>query len=224
MLDFDRVEAKGLSKTYGVTRALIGVDAVFARGESWIVEGPNGAGKSTLLSLLSLLARPTRGSLRFGDHDAVRHGAELRGRIGVLAHAAMIYPDLTGLESLALTASLYELLDPRGRVAAMRDRFELGTFAERPARTYSRGQLQRLALARALLPAPRLVLLDEPSTGLDARSTDRLAGAVEEERARGAIVAVVTHDEAFAARVATHRLRIERGRVVRPSAEGEAAP
>lgn len=212
---YARVSGRGLVKTYGPTRALAGIDVDFAAREVTVVEGPNGSGKSTLLGLLSLLVRPSRGELRFGDRDARADATALRGTVGVLAHAALVYPDLSALESLALTAQLHGLDagEARGRIAALRDRFELGSFAERPARTYSRGQLQRLAIARTLLHRPTLVLLDEPSTGLDAASTERLVGAVLEERERGAIVVVVTHDAGFAEAVATRRLRLARGRV-----------
>ena len=134
---YARVSGRGLVKTYGPTRALAGIDVDFAAREVTVVEGPNGSGKSTLLGLLSLLVRPSRGELRFGDRDARADATALRGTVGVLAHAALVYPDLSALESLALTAELHGLDagEARGRIAALRDRFELGTFAERPART-----------------------------------------------------------------------------------------
>ncbi len=212
---YDRVEGVGLVKTYGATRALAGVDVRFDAREVTVIEGPNGAGKSTLLGVLSLLVRPSRGALRFGALDAAREVASLRATIGVLAHAALVPLDLTALESLAFTARLHGLAAAAAeeRIGALRERFELGAFAERTARTYSRGQLQRLAIARALLHRPTLVLLDEPSTGLDASSTRRLVEAVEAERARGAIVVVVTHDAGFADAVATRRVRLSRGRI-----------
>ena len=228
---FDVVQAQGLFKVYGATRALSGVSARFAAGQVTAIEGPNGSGKSTLLSLLSLRSRPTRGTLHFGEYDAAKHSG-LRGQIGMLAHAAMVYPELSGIENLELTARLYGLSDAQGRIVAMRERFDLGRFAERPTRTYSRGQLQRVALARSLLHAPRLLLLDEPSTGLDQASTTRLCDAIAQERARGAIVVLVTHDGALSEQLADVRLRLFRGRVVEGSsveatqsnAPGGAAP
>jgi heme exporter protein A len=209
--DFSAVRARGLVKMFGPTRALSGVDLTLEAGLVTVVEGPNGAGKSTLLDILSLLSRPTRGSLHFGDHDAWRQRAELRGSLGVLAHAAMLYPDLSGRENLALFARMYGV-DVR-RVGELGERFEATQFWERPTRTYSRGQLQRVALARALLHAPRLILLDEPSTGLDVRATTQLVAAVQAERARGAIVALISHDQALIERVADRRVRLLRGRV-----------
>ena len=217
-LDFDTVTARGLVKAYGPTRALAGVDVKLGPGQVTVLEGPNGSGKSTLLGLLALLVRQTRGTIHYGKHDANDASAPLRARIGVLAHAAMIYPDLSGRESLRLFAALHGTADVDARLESLLERFEIGTFVDRPARTYSRGQLQRVALARALLHSPRLLLLDEPSTGLDVTSVERLARAVEEERESGTIIVLVTHDEPLADRLANVRVRLERGRVVSNSA------
>ncbi|HEX2676169.1 MAG TPA: ATP-binding cassette domain-containing protein, partial [Polyangiales bacterium] len=167
---------------------------------------------------LGLLARPSRGQILFGAHDTARTPS-LRASVGVLAHAAMVYPDLSAHESLQLAADLYGLENSEKRCAELVERFGLGAWASRPARTYSRGQLQRLALARALLHEPRLLLLDEPSTGLDTASVDRLVGAVQAERTRGAIVVLVTHDRALADRLADRRIELAQGRL----AQGAAA-
>lgn len=217
---FDRVETKGLTKVYGPTRALSGVDAIFQAGTVTAVEGPNGSGKSTLLSLLALIASPTRGSIRFGAREATRSPA-LRRHIGVLAHAAMVYPDLNAFENLALFAALHDLPVDR-TLERERERFGLGGWASRPARTYSRGQLQRVALARALLHEPTLLLLDEPSTGLDASSNERLIETVKQERARGAIIVLVTHDSALTDQIADRRLRLAQGRVAESAVEAQA--
>ncbi len=219
--DFTTVSARGLVKVYGPTRALVGVNASFDAGAVTVIEGPNGSGKSTLLGLLAQLIRPTRGEIRYGDRTS--GGSDLRARIGVLAHAAMIYPDLTGLENLHLSARLHEVVDADERVRALRERFEIGRFGERPARTYSRGQLQRISLARALVHSPRLLLLDEPSTGLDVAAVERLERAVVEERARGAIVVLITHDPGLAERLADRSIRLERGKVVASAGASDGA-
>lgn len=211
-LDYDRIEARGVACSFGATRALQGVDVDLRAGETTVIEGPNGSGKSTLVAVLSLLLRPTRGTVRFGAHDALARSVDLRGSIGVLAHAAMVYPDLTGIESLRFAARLYGVSDGPARVAELRERFEIAGFGDRPTRTYSRGQLQRVALARAVVHRPRLLLLDEPSTGLDTRATERLVTAVREETARGAIVALVTHDPALSGALAGARILLDRGR------------
>ena len=210
-MEFDRVEVSRLVKVYGATRALIGVDATFPERAVTVIEGPNGSGKSTLLNILGQLVKPTKGEVRYGEHSA--GGGELRASIGILAHAAMIYPDLSARENLALYARLYDLADPAAALEASIDRFDIKRWGERPARTYSRGQLQRLALARALLHSPKLLLLDEPSTGLDVRGVERLIKTVEAERERGAIVVLITHDPKLADRLADARVALERGRV-----------
>lgn len=213
VLDFQQIEVKDLIKVYGPTRALAGVGFQLSAGQITVVEGSNGSGKSTLLGVLSLLSTPTRGQLRYGEYDPQRRPS-LRARIGLVAHAAMVYPDLTGIENLELFAALYGHAHDAARLERLHDRFELGRFMQRPARTYSRGQLQRLSLARALVHEPRLLLLDEPSTGLDRRSVERLVLAMRAERERGAIVVLVTHDAGLAAEVADRRLVLDRGRLL----------
>jgi heme ABC exporter ATP-binding subunit CcmA len=211
---FEHVETRALSKVYGPTRALTGVDLRFERGQVTSVEGPNGSGKSTLLSLLGMLARPSKGEIFFGER-AIQRAPSLRAAVGVLGHAPMIYPDLNAHENLRLFAQLYALENTAEKLQQLSDRFGLGSWAERPARTYSRGQLQRVALARSILHAPQLLLLDEPSTGLDVASVERLTAAVEAERARGAIIVLVTHDDPLRDRLADRRIKLAHGRVVR---------
>mgnify|MGYP001628001437 CR=1 FL=1 len=209
---FDRVEVKGLVKVYGATRALVGVAARFEAGAVTVIEGPNGSGKSTLLNILGQLVKPTRGEVRYGDLRA-ESSIALRAAIGILAHAPMIYPDLSSRENLRLFGRLHGLPTDAAHLDALFDRFEIGRWGERPARTYSRGQLQRLALARAVAHAPQLILLDEPSTGLDVKAVSRLERTVDEEKARGAIVVLITHDAGLADRLAERRVVLERGRV-----------
>lgn len=207
-VDFDAVVATGLIKTYGATRALAGVSLTISKGELTWVEGHNGSGKSTLLAILATLTRPTRGTVTYGAHDA----AAVRGRIGVLGHAPMLYPDLSGRENLELVASLHGV--GSSAVDAQITARELSAFVDRPVRTYSRGQLQRTSLARALLPSPRLVLLDEPSTGLDVASTETLVESLRALRDAGTIVLVVTHDRSLIATLPGRHLRMERGRLL----------
>ncbi|MBS2015517.1 MAG: ABC transporter ATP-binding protein [Deltaproteobacteria bacterium] len=206
----DRVELRGVTKTYGAVRALLGVTTTFRAGEVSMVLGANGSGKSTLLSIVGTLARPTSGKVSHGGLGKSREA--VRRVLGWVGHDSLCYGDLSGRENVELAARLHGL-DPRQAFEAARERFELGPFAERPFRTYSRGQRQKVALARALVHAPRLLLLDEPTTGLDAASVDRLRGVVKEEAARGAVVVVVTHDDGFASSVGDQRIVLERGRI-----------
>jgi heme exporter protein A len=206
-----RVRLESVTKTYGPVRALVGVSATFDAGKVTVVRGANGSGKSTLLALVGTLARPTSGVV---DHGALgRERSAVRAALGWVGHESLCYAELSGRENVELAARLYGH-DASSVLAAAIARFDLGPFVERPVRTYSRGQRQRIALARALVHAPTLLLLDEPTTGLDAASTARLVRIVREEAARGAVVVVVTHDEAFGSAVADATVELERGRRV----------
>jgi heme exporter protein A len=141
-----------------------------------------------------------------------------RAAIGVVAHASFLYPDLTARENLELFADLHDVPHARETVERVLARFDASRLADRLVRTFSRGQLQRVAVARALLHAPSLLLLDEPSTGLDTDAVAILRKTVLEERERGAIVAIVTHDESFVSGLADVRYHLVAGRL----AEGAA--
>lgn len=212
-LDFEEVVVSGLTKTYGATLALGGVNLRFGQGTVTAVQGANGSGKSTLLWLLALLAHPTRGEIRFGNHGVDR-ASEIRGRLGFVAHQTQLYPGLSGRENLRLSSQLHSIKQGAARMTELCEALSLGEYWSRPLRTYSRGQAQRVAIARALLHRPRLLLMDEPSTGLDARSTETLTALIAREKQAGAIVIVVTHEAEFAQTVADQVLRMERGRIV----------
>jgi heme exporter protein A len=218
---FDSVEARGVTKLYGATTALRNVSLTARAGAITCIEGENGSGKSTLLSILAGFTRPSRGEVRFVGPAAAsgRTAQLLRRHAGVVSHAAFLYPDLTGRENLELFASLYGVLDPAGSVARAGERFAVLPFWDRAVRTYSRGQTQRVSIARALLHDPALVLFDEPTTGLDGQSVLVLENVLTESRAAGKIVVLVTHDGAWANRFADARVRLVRGQV-----EGERAP
>jgi ABC-type multidrug transport system ATPase subunit len=206
-----RVELRGVSKTYGPVRALVGVSASFEAGRVTVVGGANGSGKSTLLSIAADLARPTSGTVDYGGLGSDRHA--IRSAIGWLGHDSLCYGDLTGRENVELAARLRGI-DPAEAYVASARRFDLEAFAHRPVRTYSRGQRQRIALARALLHAPSVLFLDEPTAGLDRPSVERLVAIVKEEAGRGAVVVLVTHDHDVAGLLGDVRLTLERGRLV----------
>ena len=208
------VSLTNVTKTYGPVRALVGVSARFEPGKVSMVLGANGSGKSTLLGIVGTLSRPTSGKVHHGDLGKAR--SEVRRWLGWVGHDSLCYGDLSGRENIELAARLHGL-DPRAAFERARERFELAAFAERVVRTYSRGQRQRVALARALVQGPKLLLLDEPTTGLDAAGVERLCAVVREEAGRGAVVLVVTHDASFADLAGDVRLRLERGRVAPPN-------
>ena len=207
-----------VGKTYAGRRALVDVSATFAPGQVSAVLGPNGAGKTTLLGILSTLVPPTTGQVRWrarwGD-VALDRASQVRARIGFVGHDPGLYGDLTARENLALFAELYGLPRPTARADAMLARVGLGDAArDAPARTFSRGMSQRLALARALLHEPELLLFDEPSSALDPAGAAWLEGELRAERDAGRVVVLVTHDLDAAAAVAEHVLVLRRGRVV----------
>jgi heme exporter protein A len=206
-----QVELRSVSKTYGPVRALAGVSCSFPGGTVTVVRGPNGSGKSTLLSIVGTLVRPSSGSVDYGELGKRR--ATVRGTLGWVGHETLCYPDLTGRQNIELAARLHGCNASEAYLAA-RERFDLGTFAERPVRTYSRGQRQRVAVARALVHEPRLLLLDEPTTGLDGSAVKRLEAVVREEAGRLAVVVVVTHDTAFAEALESRVVSLDRGRIV----------
>ena len=211
-LDFDRVAIDDVTRQYGRRRALSHVTLAAAVGDVLVLLGPNGAGKSTLLNILSSLLRPTSGSVRYGATPAADAGDALRGRIGFLGHELFLYSDLTARENLTFAARLYRLPDPCGVVERGLTRANLTDRADERVGGFSRGMRQRLALERALLHEPRLVLLDEPFTGLDDRSAGALVDRIRELGRAGAIVFAATHDFDYAARVATRAACVNRGR------------
>jgi heme exporter protein A len=204
-----QVTVHGVTRSFGRTVALRGVEASFSPGEITTLEGHNGSGKSTLLGILGTLIPPTMGRVSYGEGDPDM--ADIRRQIGWVSHESLCYPDLTPAQNVRLAASIY------GASATACDevirRFGIESFAGVPVRQLSRGQRQRVALARAMVHAPRFLLLDEPTTGLDREGTERLLQAVRAEAARGAIVVFVTHDAAVAETIGSRRLVLERGRL-----------
>ncbi|HEY5924480.1 MAG TPA: ABC transporter ATP-binding protein [Kofleriaceae bacterium] len=201
-MGLDLVEIKQVAKRYGSERALAGVTLELRAGSMCALLGHNGAGKTTLLGVLSTLVRPSAGGIAYRAGGKLVEDEDVRREIGMLAHQSLCYGELTALENLELFAGLYDVDRSRKILDALLERVGLDVRARtRAARTYSRGMLQRLALARALLTRPSLVLLDEPFTGLDRSGALSLGEQLGELKAAGAIVVVVTHDlEAIAGR------------------------
>ena len=205
------IEAQAVTKSFGRTPVLRGITLRVAAGETVAVFGPNGAGKSTLLRLLATLHRPTAGTLRlFGREDT---GPATRRQIGLVAHQSFLYPDLSARENLLFYAHMYGLARAGQTVDDWLARVELADTGARPLRVFSRGMEQRLALARALLHDPRLLLLDEPWSGLDAAAAERLSGLLGSLRAEGRTVVAATHDLDRGLAIADRVLILHRGRV-----------
>jgi heme exporter protein A len=215
VLDFDEVTVDDVSRHFGRRRAVARVSFVAARGAIVGLLGPNGAGKSTLLAMLATLMRPSAGAIRYGTIDASHAPAELRARIGVLGHDLFLYPELTARENLAFFAGLYGLTNPDAVAHAALDRAGLSDRGDDLVSSFSRGMRQRVALERALLHEPRLVLLDEPFTGLDEASASALIARLHHLRDGGGIVVVATHDLDLSEGLLDEAVFLRDGRVMR---------
>jgi ABC-2 type transport system ATP-binding protein len=217
------VVADGLVKNFGPSvRALDGVSFEVARGTVLGLLGPNGAGKTTAVRVLTTLLRPDAGRAEVAGIDVVAEPERVRRLIGLAGQAAAVDEHLTGRENLTLVGRLNHL--PRGqcreRAARLLDSFDLAAAADRPARTYSGGMRRRLDLAAALVAAPPVVLLDEPTTGLDPRSRADLWAVIEQLVADGTTVLLTTQYLEEADRLTDRIVVVDHGRVI---AEGTAA-
>jgi heme exporter protein A len=207
------VRAENIARSFGGTPVLAGVDLTLREGEALALLGANGAGKTTLLRILALLLRPGGGRLAIFGTDARAAPPALRRRIGYVGHESLCYPDLSGAENLAFYARLFDVADATARVAELIAWAGLEAAARRPLRVYSRGMSQRLALARALLHDPDLLLLDEPFSGLDAQAVEALQERLAALREAGHTLVLTTHDLERAAPVATRLAVLHRGRI-----------
>ena len=219
-LGFDRLEAEGVSRHFGRRRALSKITFEAQRGTIFGLLGPNGAGKSTMIAVLATLLRPTAGTIRYGTHaiggtsgdGAMR--AALRASIGVLGHDLFLYPELTARENLIFFGALHGDPDPDRTAARALEEAGLADRSDDPIASFSRGMRQRTALERALIHQPRLVLLDEPFTGLDDVSATALLERLRTLRDAGAIVVLATHDLDLAEGLLDRALVLRQGRAV----------
>lgn len=211
--DFDHIEITDLSRHFGRRKAVARVTLSLRAGDILGLLGPNGAGKSTLLGMLATLVAPTSGSIAYGGVSAAEGGAQVRGRIGVLAHELHLYPELTARQNLMFFADLYGL-NTEPLVSEALESAGLGERGDDPVASFSRGMRQRLALERALLHAPRLVLLDEPFTGLDDKAVRIVADRLRRVAAAGAIIVLATHDLDVADGLITRMAVVRSGRLL----------
>jgi heme ABC exporter ATP-binding subunit CcmA len=211
---------RGVSRAFGPLYALDQVELTIPAGAFVACMGANGAGKTTLLRVIAGLATPTEGSVHVAGVDQREAGTGLRAMIGYVGHASMLYGDLTVRENLAFHADLHGL--SRDAVERAATRFDVTHALDRPARILSRGNTQRAALARALLHDPAVVLLDEPFTGLDLASSDRLAVILASLHERGHTVVMTVHDATHAV-LADRLLVLAEGRVVVDQPPGDPA-
>jgi heme exporter protein A len=208
------VEVEGLTRAFGVRKALDGVGFALPAGAFLSIFGPNGAGKTTLLRVLTTLLNPSAGTARVLGLDVVKDAVELRGRIGLISHNPLLYPDLSAEENLHFFAEMYGIDESSTRVRELLDSVELDHRRFDLVRTFSRGMLQRLSIARALLHRPEVLFLDEPYSGLDPHAMDILDNLIAQVRDQHTFV-MVSHDLAKGLELCSHALILAKGRVVR---------
>jgi len=208
------VEAEGLVRAFSGRRAVDGVDFTISAGECLALFGPNGAGKTTLLRLLAGLLAPTAGSCRVGG-VSLRAGRAARAEVGLVSHASMLYGALTARENVEFAARMYGVRDATRAAKRALVQMRVADRAEAPVRALSRGLQQRVSIARAIVHEPRLLLCDEPYTGLDEVGSAALTTALAERRDRGAALLLVTHNLNEGLALATHAAIMRRGRFVR---------
>ena len=212
-MDFDNLRLVEVSRTFGRRRALNKVSLTAGAGTITALLGHNGAGKSTLLSIAATLLQPSSGHVHFGTHDGRQGGAKLRSRIGMLGHDLYLYAELSAAENLRFFAKIYALDGVEQRVDAALDRAGLSARRDDVVAGFSRGMRQRLALERALIHNPRLLLLDEPFTGLDEGAREALRARLRSARDAGAIVLLTTHDLAAIANLTDASVALVDGRL-----------
>jgi len=214
------LEGRGIVCDYGPVRALAGVDLRAAGREILAIVGPNGAGKTTLLQVLSGERRPDHGEVTLNGTRVSGSDAAWRARIGLVSHRTGLYEKLTAIENLRFFAALHGLRRNGRKLTATLEAVGAGDLARRRVETLSRGQRQRVALARSLLHDPEILFLDEPFTGLDPEGAAGLEHALTARRHDGAVVVLVTHDLRRGLRLADRVVVLRRGRKV---FDGEAA-
>lgn len=213
------IEARGLRRYFGAFEVLGGIDLTVRAGEFVTLLGRNGAGKTTLLNILSGLLKANEGEVRVFGRDVRTRAEEVRPHLGWLSHQPGFYGDLSARENLVFFARLYDLPDWRVAVEVALEQVGLAGRADHRVRTFSRGMVQRLAIARILVHDPPLLLLDEPHTGLDLPAIELLNGLLQRFRGDRTVL-MTTHDLAMGATLADRVVILSEGRIVSELAGG----
>jgi heme exporter protein A len=208
------IQVQKLTKAFGHQVALRGVDLSVAEGEFLALFGPNGAGKTTLMRVISSLTRPTGGTVQVRGEDLAKAATSLRRHLGVISHNPLLYGDLTPDENLRFFARMYDVPDPGRRIDELLEQVGLSGRRRDPVRTFSRGMIQRLAIARAILHDPAIMLLDEPYTGLDLQAADMLRGFLQQLATSGRTVILTTHNLEQGLEMCSRAVVLHRGKIV----------
>ncbi|MBN2499575.1 MAG: heme ABC exporter ATP-binding protein CcmA [Anaerolineales bacterium] len=208
------ISVKKLVKRFGLKAILRGLDFEVGPGEFVALLGPNGAGKTTFLRILASLSRPTLGDVRLAGYQLPKQAAAVRSRLGVLSHQPLLYGDLTAEENLQFYGRMYGVYDLDMRIAETLELVGLRLRRRDLVRTFSRGMQQRLAIARAVIHDPEILLLDEPYTGLDQDASNMLDEILQDQAIQGRTVVMTSHDLARAANLAGRFDVLSRGKII----------
>ncbi|HAE82300.1 MAG TPA: heme ABC exporter ATP-binding protein CcmA [Ktedonobacter sp.] len=214
MVDTPFLAITGLKKSFEIKSVLRGIDLALERGERMALMGANGAGKTTLLRILACLTAPSSGSVCIDGWEIVRDAQQVRRLVGFVAHQPYLYDELTALENLLFFGKMYTVKDVRERAELLLRKVGLEKRVKERVGVLSRGQVQRLSLARALLHAPSLLLLDEPDTGLDEEGHQLIEDVLAEHSAQGGTVLFTTHQLERALKLGDSLVMLGKGRVV----------
>ncbi len=208
------IEVVNLRKAFGRQRVLKGLNLSIEAGSSVVMFGPNGAGKTTFLRILATLSRPTSGTIRVSGVDIKNNPEGIRQFLGLVSHAPLLYDDLTAQENLLFYARLYDIQDPAKRIQVLLERVGLWHRRHDLVRTFSRGMVQRMAIARALLHNPPILLLDEPDTGLDPQAAEMMTDLLREIGGSERTIIMTTHHLERGLELADRVLMLVGGRIV----------
>jgi len=215
------IEVKKLVKRFGLKTVLRGLDFTVQPGEFVALLGPNGAGKTTFLRILSSLSRPSMGEVSVAGYRLPGQAAAVRARLGVVSHLPLLYGDLTAEENLRFYGRMYNLPELEARITAVLEMVGLEKRRRDLVRTFSRGMQQRLAIGRAVLHDPDVILFDEPYTGLDQDASAMLDEVLRSVAAQGRTVVMTSHDLARAEDLATRFDILSRGAIAASVGRGE---
>ncbi len=215
------IQVKKLVKRFGLKTVLRGVDFHAEPGEFVVLLGPNGAGKTTFLRILASLSRPSMGEVKIAGFSLPSHSAAVRQRLGVVSHMPLLYGDLTAEENLQFYGRMYNIPDLYGRITEVLNLIGLPARRRDMVHTFSRGMQQRLAIGRAVLHDPDVMLFDEPYTGLDQDASEMLDDVLKNVAAAGRTVVMTSHDLARAEELGTRFDILSRGVITASSSRAE---
>lgn len=209
------IKINNITKSFGTFYALRGIDLQINAGEFWVIVGPNGAGKTTLLKIIATLANPSGGSIDIGDTSSLKNKLNIRKEIGFIGHQSFLYSNLSAAENLKFYGRMYRLKNLQDLIFEKLDQVGLMDRKNDLVRDFSRGMQQRLTIARALLTSPKVILLDEPFSGLDQQGIDLFSNLLKSLVSPQRVILMTTHNLQLGWELASHFAVLSNGKIVK---------